>query len=395
MKGAEDSVVLPLDGYKAVDVTQAVAGPTAARLLADFGADVIKVGNPVPAVTDGIIGQLHRGKRTILMDLKSGEGSRLMDDLLRESDVLVTNFTPRSRQRYRIDYDRIRSLNPSLVYCSITAYGESGPWAERRGYENQCNAATGMSWRYGSRFGWTLYQPTPINDADTGILGAFAVAVALYARTQGAPGQKVAASLAQGSTLHQGVHLVSESASSEGGDDAARNEYGMNALYRFYKTSDQWIFLSARYEDLPSLLATALVEESEEASTWRDPGGPLSQTLAARFAHQPAQVWVSRLAEAGISAHPAASIDQAVDYLAGRGAVYFETGLDGKEVARPGIGAWLSETPPRVGPNPGAVGSQAVEILEELGVSDEEMADLARAEVFCLPDRLPQVAVWT
>ena len=390
-----DSVELPLEGYTAVDVTQAVAGPTAARLLADFGADVIKVGNPVPAVTDGIIGQLHRGKRTILMDLRSGAGSRLMDELLRDSDVLVTNFTPKSRERYGIDYQRIHALKPSLVYCTITAYGQTGPWAERRGYENQCNAATGMSWRYGSRFGWTLYQPTPINDADTGILGAFAVAVALYARTQGASGQKVAASLAQGSTLHQAVHLVGEAASPDGGPDVARNEFGMNALYRFYKCSDRWIFLAAQEEDLPALLSAAGAQESADDSSWQDPGGPLSEMLAARFVEQPAEVWVSHLADAGIAAHLAASIDEAVEYLAGRGVVYFETGLDGKEVARPGIGAWLSETPPRVGPNPGAVGSQAVEILEQLGLSDEAIADLARADVVCLPDGLPQVAVWT
>ncbi|CAI7974441.1 hypothetical protein FRAHR75_1370013 [Frankia sp. Hr75.2] len=151
---------------------------------------MIKVGNPVPAVTDGIVGQLHRGKRAVLLDASSAPGARLTAELIRRSDALVTNFTPMSQARYGIDYERVSALNPELVHCSITAYGLSGPWAHRRGYENQCNAATGMSWRYGHRFGWTLYQPTPINDAGTGILGAYAVAVARFARLKGGGGQR-------------------------------------------------------------------------------------------------------------------------------------------------------------------------------------------------------------
>ncbi|MBL7500010.1 CoA transferase [Frankia sp. CNm7] len=382
---------LPLEGYKAIDVSQAVAGPTAARLLADFGADVIKVGNPVPAVTDGIVGQLHRGKRTILLDARSAAGGRLAGDLIQAADLLVTNFTPKSQARYGIDYERASALNPRLVYCSITAYGLTGPWAHRRGYENQCNAATGMSWRYGARFGWTLYQPTPINDADTGILGAYAVAVALYARLRGGGGQKVGASLVQGSTLHQAVYLAAEAQATDAAPDATRNEYGHSALYRFYAAKDRWFFLAARETDLAALLAATGIEPAQVASGHRDPGGALAGLLAARFAGEPADYWVALLAAAGVAAQPAVSIDEAVDYLHRRGVVYFERGVDGKDVARPGIGRWLSETPPRVGANPGAVGSQAVEILTELGVSEPEMKSLASENVVCLPGGLPQL----
>jgi crotonobetainyl-CoA:carnitine CoA-transferase CaiB-like acyl-CoA transferase len=357
------SVTSALELCTVIDVTQAVAGPTATRLLADFGAHVIKVGSPVPAVTDAIVGQLHRGKRTILMDVKSTDGGRLMTDLLRRADVLVTNFTPDSQARYGIDYQRVQLLNSQLVHCSISAYGQSGPWAHRGGYENRCNAATGMSWRYGGRFGWTLYQPTPINDADTGLLGAFAVAVALYARSNGGAGQEVAASLAQGSTLHQGVHLVVEAQSENGGYDAVRNEYGMSALYRVYPAADRWIFLAGRKRDLAAVLDVVGVAGTAEASTWRDPSGPLASTLSRLIARESAGEWIRRLGEAGVTAHVACSIDEAIGYLAGRGLVYFDSGVDGEAVARPGIGDWLSGTPPRVRPNPGAIGSQAVEIL--------------------------------
>jgi crotonobetainyl-CoA:carnitine CoA-transferase CaiB-like acyl-CoA transferase len=384
-------VDLPLEGLRAIDVSQAVAGPTAARLLADFGADVIKIGSTVPAVTDGIVGHLHRGKRTILVNGTSEAGEGLTSDLIGAADLLITNFTPKSQARYGIDYERVQAFNPRLVHCSITAYGAPGPWADRRGYENQCNAATGMSWRYGARFGWTLYQPTPINDASTGILAAFAVAVALYARAEGGSGSKVGASLAQGSTLHQGVYLAIEAQSAGEGPDTVRSEYGLSALYRLYQAEDLWFFLAARGGDLAALLTVTGLAEGGEGPDWRDPAGSVAGRLAARFRGQPAGHWVTRLAGAGIAAHAAVSLDEAIAYLRGRDLVYFERGVDGKDVARPGIGRWLSDTPPRVGANPGPVGSQVAEILAELGISDDEIQRLAAADIVSLPGRLPRL----
>jgi crotonobetainyl-CoA:carnitine CoA-transferase CaiB-like acyl-CoA transferase len=408
---AGGAVAEPLAGVRVIDISQAVAGPTAARLLADFGADVVKVGAAVPAVTDGIVGPLHRGKRTMLVDGRSAAGARLTGELLAGADVLVTNFTPRSQARYGIDDAALRPANPRLVHCSITAYGGPGPWTDRRGYENQCNAATGMSHRYGARFGWTLYQPTPINDAATGILGAFAVAVALYARGSSGPGQRVGASLAQASTLHQATLLTAEAQGQT--PDAGRTEYGTSALSRLYAGSDGWFFLAARDGDLPALLAAtdlagppASAEPSGDVpaggagGSARDPGpgaagdpaGELAGRLAERFGGRPVRHWVERLGAAGIAAHRVATIDEAVEYLAGRGVVYREPGPTGADVPRPGVGRWLSETPPRVRANPGAPGSQVVELLTEHGISAAAIQELADADVVRLPDRLPAVA---
>ncbi len=385
---------LPLEGYKIVDISQAVAAPTAARLLADYGAEVIKVGSTIPAVTDSIVGQLHRGKRTMLMDLGSEEGQRLMGEFFDDSDAFITNLTVDARDRFGLSYERAHEINPDLIYCAVSAYGQSGPWARRRGYENQCNAGTGMSYRYGNRFGWTLYQPTPVIDADTGILAAFGVVAGLYGRSQGGSGMKVASSLAQGSMLHQGAHLTLEAQSSDGGPDAQRNEYGMNALYRFYAASDGWFFVAGRPDDLDALVE--LVGASlEQVESWNDPGGELSATVASHFAGLTLAASLAELASRGITASKAASIDDAVDYLVSRDVVYFEPGVEGEEVSRPGVGRWLSETPPRVGENPGAVGTQVLEILGDLGVTDEQIAELAREEVICLPDALPSIVRWT
>ena len=391
---ADGVLARPLEGFRAIDVSQAVAGPTAARLLSDYGADVVKIGSPVPAVTDGIIGNLHRGKRTILIDVNAPGGRDLLDRLVRESDALVTNFAASSAVRYGLDRETLGAVNSDLVSLSITAYGQSGPWASRRGYENQCNAATGMSWEYGSRFGWTLYQPCPINDAACGILGAIAVVVGLYARLAGGSGQAVTASLAQASTWHQAVSMVRPSDGDLPVDE--RTEYGRTALYRIYSAADRWFFLAGTADEVEHLARACGLDPADPAwSTANEPDGLLAQLLADRFLTEPAASWEAKLAGRRSAALTVATIDEAASYLADRGVVYYEPGVEGDRVPRTGIGAWLSETPPTAGANPGPVGSQALEILEQLGLGRDEVTALGDAGVIRLPDDLPTVELWT
>lgn len=386
----------PLDGYRGIDITQAVAGPTAARLLTDFGADMVKIGSPIPAVTDGIVGHLHNGKRTILMDIRSPEIADLKRKLFGEADVFVTNFSPASAARYGIDVDTLREINPRLVYCAISSFGLTGPWAGRRAYENQNNAATGMSWRYGSQFGWALYQPSPITDAATGVLGAFAAGVALYRRLETGTGQRVGSSLVQASTIQQGVLLASEIRDT-GDWTPSHGEYGLSALYRLYKASDRSFFLVAQPPEMGRVLGVAGVEVSEsELASSREPGGALAVALEARFATAAAAEWVSALTAEGIDAKAVSTIDEAAVYLEKRGVVYFEPGPGGTQIPRPGISsAWLSETSPTRGANPSPIGSQVMEILEEQGLTFEQIIALNGERVICLPDELPRIDLWT
>ncbi len=318
-----------------------MAGPTAARLLADFGAEVTKIGSPVPAVTDGIVGHLHNGKRTILMDIRAPEVAELTHALFGEADVFVTNFSPGSAHRYGIDVETLRARNPRLVYCAISAFGRRGPWAGRRAYENQNGAATGMSWRYGSQFGWPLYQPSPVTDAATGVLGAFAAAVALYRRLDTGTGQEVGSSLVQASTIQQGVLLASEPQGPDGWAPS-HGEYGHSALYRLYRASDRSFFVAARPGDAARLAEAAGAAGVEVAAThttadesWPEPSGALALALEARFATAPAAVWVSALRAAGIDATAVSTIDEAADYLEKRGVVYFEPGRRGRRSPGP------------------------------------------------------------
>jgi crotonobetainyl-CoA:carnitine CoA-transferase CaiB-like acyl-CoA transferase len=392
--GADIDIDRALDGVRIVDMTQAVAGPTASRLLADLGASVVKVASPTPAVTDGIVGHLHRGKQTIVLDTRSDEGHAVLARLVARADALITNFTATAAAKYRMDADRLWSINPDLVYCSISAFGARGPWASRRAYENQCNAATGMSSDYGRRFGWTLYQPSPINDAATGILAAFATLVGVYARTQGAPGHVVATSLAQASTWHQACNLV-RPAGAVMVEDETRSEHGPNALRRRYRALDRWFFLDAMPADRDVFARLGLHVDGDTWASWREPQGPLAAALAAAFAVDDADHWEEQFAAVDVGALTIATIDEAAAYLSRRGAVYYERGLEGARVPRPGIGPWMSATPPRPGPQPGPVGSQAVEVLRDLGYDDDEIDELAARRAVRLPDDLPNVTLRT
>jgi crotonobetainyl-CoA:carnitine CoA-transferase CaiB-like acyl-CoA transferase len=347
-------------------------------------------------VTDGIVGHLHNGKRTILMDLCAPQVEGIKRRLFTDADVLVTNFSPAAAVRHGIDAATVRAVNPRLIHCSISSFGLTGPWAGRRAYENQNNAATGMSWRYGAQFGWPLYQPTPITDAATGVLGAFAVAVALYRRLETGTGQSVGASLVQASTLQQGALLASEVGASTAWKPS-HGEYGLSALYRLYRASDRSFFLVADPGDIPRLVKVSGAPLSASAAGgWEDPAGALARALESRFATAPADWWASALRDEGIAARPVSTIDEAAAFLEQRDVVYFEPGPRGTHLPRPGISSkWLTGTPPKRGPNPSPIGGQAVDVLKEQGLTSEEITMLGNGGVVSLPGELPAVKLLT
>jgi crotonobetainyl-CoA:carnitine CoA-transferase CaiB-like acyl-CoA transferase len=383
----------PLDGVSVVDVTQVVAGPTTGRLLADFGADVVKINNPVPSFTDGIVGHLHRGKRTMLLDVQDPAGRDVLWRLVEDADVYLQNFAMGSSERYGIGYDDVRARKSDIVYVSISAFAYNGPWGGRRGYENQANAATGLSWRYGGPHGWPLYQPHLVNDAGTGVLGAFATGLGLFHRSRTGRGQHVATSLSQSSTLHQAAYLVS---ASDGGETEPRgvNAYGWSAVQRLYKASDSWFFLAVGPDGAGSLAGVEGLEGVDvHARSANDTHGALASALADRFALAPVEAWIERLHAAGIGAQAVDTLETAAEALAERGVVYHEPAPRGGTIATPGVGAWLSATPPRAGADPGPLGSQAEEILGSLGLGERISALRAHGVIRLpsdpVPDRTP------
>lgn len=195
-----------LDGYKVLDFTQALAGPTTTRLMAEMGADIIKVEIPplgdfsraLPLMKDGRSAyyvQQNRGKKSLCVDVKQPEGLEIIKKLLPEIDVLVENYSPGTIGRMGLDYKTVSELNPKLVFCSISAFGQTGPLSNRPGYDNVAQAFSGVTYMIGEPDGSPYLPALGLGDVSTGVHALAAIACALLHRGKTGRGQYLDISL--------------------------------------------------------------------------------------------------------------------------------------------------------------------------------------------------------
>ena len=235
-----------LQGIRVVDLTQVLAGPTATRTLAEFGAEVVKVNNPREEGA-GYRWQVHRyhtdvnrGKRTMLVDLKMREGLDVFWRLVEGADVVMQNFRLGVAERLGIGYEQVKARRPNIVYGSVSFAGYGGPWERVPGYEPNAQAATGMAARMGGEAGPPGPQPFAPNDYATGLLGAFAVGAALFHRQRSGEGQHAQTSLVAAATLLQAALIHTP----EGESSALQRLYRANAQPLVSATalmSDPWV----------------------------------------------------------------------------------------------------------------------------------------------------------
>ncbi|MFZ0217144.1 MAG: CoA transferase, partial [Candidatus Dormiibacterota bacterium] len=183
---------LPLRRIKVLDVATLYAGPFAATLLGDFGADVIKVEHPRgdPLRRHGYSKQGHglwwktlsRNKRTVTLDLSAGEGQEVLRRLVREADVLIENFRPGVMERWGLGYEALAAVNPGLVMLRTTGFGQFGPYANRAGFGTLAESMSGFAAMSGDPNGPPMLPPFGLADGIAGITGAYAVMMALYHR---------------------------------------------------------------------------------------------------------------------------------------------------------------------------------------------------------------------
>jgi crotonobetainyl-CoA:carnitine CoA-transferase CaiB-like acyl-CoA transferase len=367
--GPEPGLAQPLRGIRVLDLGLALAGPTCGRILAEFGADVVKVSGPAYRAA----GYLNRGKESLLLDLGPLAGQEVYWRLVDHADVVLENFSPGTTQRLAIGYDEVRARRPEAVYTAISCYGLGGPWTHWRGWERQGQAVTGIMERTELP---SVLGPYNIVDIGTGILGAFATALALYHRFSTGRGQLASASLAQTATYHQAAFMFDFPGYRPAGP---RGYYalGQGPLQRYYRAADRWFFLGARPEDVPAL--AALTRAPDAAGT----SGPvvgqpvvgqpeLERALEAAFATADAAELIARLAGAGIAAHVVVPVAELMT-----GAVARERGLSvTQEVAgvgrctMPGVSPRLSDTPALVGHPPRRPGEDAGQVLASVGLAD-------------------------
>ncbi len=391
-----------LDGVRVIDLTQVLAGPTAARTLAEFGADVVKINNPREEGA-GYRWQVHRyhtdvnrGKRTILLDLKSPDGLDVFRRLAAGADVVLQNFRPGVADRLGVGFEQVRAIAPSIVYGTVGFLGEGGPWAAAPGYEPNAQAASGMMARMAGTTGIPGMQPYAVNDYATGLLGALGLGLALVHRRRAGAGQHVQTSLAAAATFLQSAYLHDlPSLARKGlGPSLARKGLGQGAvdtvvepvvepegpealgwgpLQRLYRASDAWLFLGAAARDLARLQAVPGLEGIEGVQ-----GHALGEALAKRLAGATAAEWVARLTAAGVGAQAmrsAASLMQD-PWAVAHGLSITHEHETGARVTTIGPPARLSGTPVAPGRPVRLPGRDAGDVLARVGL-EHRLAELA------------------
>jgi crotonobetainyl-CoA:carnitine CoA-transferase CaiB-like acyl-CoA transferase len=193
---------LPLAGLKVVDFCIVIAGPTCGRVLADLGAEVVKIDEAARDFGPYLWLDVNRGKRSIVLDLKKSEAREIAQTLVSSADIVLENFRKGKIDSFGLGYDDLVKLRPELVYASLNCFDREGPWSTRAGWEHNAQAAAGMQWAR-SRDGVPRQVPFPINDYATGCLGALGVVMALVRRETTGLGSHVRASLARSATFVQ------------------------------------------------------------------------------------------------------------------------------------------------------------------------------------------------
>lgn len=347
----------PYDGLRVVDLTQILAGPSSGRLLAEFGADVVKLNAPKRAV--GAHGIVNRGKRSVLLDIEAPEGQQIFWKLIEQADVLVQNFPHGTADRYGIGYEHVRARRPDIVYVSVSCYGYAGPWRSRRGYETQGQAVTGILERAGGDHGPAVLGPYNLLDYGTGVMAAFAAALGIYRRTVDGTGQHIYTSLAQTGTYQQASFLL-DYAGTVWDEPRGPEALGTGQLQRFYRAADGWFFLGASPAQLPDVQTVTGVT------------GVTADELEQRFATEPVVHWVEALTNAGLGAHRVVELDELmVDAWAREhGLSVVQDTDEAGEVTLPGIAVSLSDTPGRLGRAAGRPGADAADVLADIGLAD-------------------------
>jgi len=272
-KSADTDVnnTLPLAGIRVLDLSRVLAGPFCGMMLANLGADVIKVEDKkgdetrmwapfTKNLSDSFIA-VNFNKRGIVVDLKLAEGRQVIERLARSCDVLLENFKTGSMERFGLGYERLRGLNRGLVFVSISAYGPRGPRASYPGYETLLQAYSGIMSFTGMPDGEPVRTGVSFLDLSSGVLAALATVTALYRRKETGEGAKI-----DGSLLQSAVGLMTVQLTPFFQNDVQPRKLGSGHAsatpYQAFKTKDGWILIAAANQNLWEKMAHALQLEA-------------------------------------------------------------------------------------------------------------------------------------
>ena len=379
-----------LSHIKVVDLTSHLSGPYCAMLLADQGADVIKVerkgeGDTLRATPPFLNGESapfmlwNRNKRSIELDLKDPADVEICKKLALNADVMIENYRPGVAARLGLDYETMHKLNPRLVYCSVSGFGQTGPYSPRGGFDLVAQAMSGLMAICGDEDGPPHRLPIAISDTSAGMFAAIGVLTALAGREQTGKGQQVDVSLFE-SAISKCVYEAAYYFATDERPPKLGQQHRGSSPYQVFQTTDGWLVLGGAQQNLWAKSCKVLdceeLMEDPRFITKADRvknNKALVALLQERFSTDTTQAWFDKLDAEGIPAGPVQYHDQVFQdpHVLARDMVV--------EVDHPAAGRQRNiGTPVKLSDTPGGVrrpapmlGEHTAEILAELGAQEK------------------------
>ena len=390
-----------LEGMVVLDATQIMAGPFCTLLLADMGADVIKVehpdggddtrrmGPPFIAGESAAFLAMNRNKRSVALNLKAEDGKDLFRRLARRADVLVENFRPGTMERLGLGYEALREVNPGMIYCSISGFGQTGPYRLRGGFDLVAQGMSGLISSTGHPGGPPTKVGVPISDLNAGIYAAYGILGAYIHRLRTGRGQRIDTSLLEGAiayTFWESAIFFATGKVPEPMGSAHR----LNAPYQVFRTKDGSLSLGAANQATWERLCQAIGRPDLAADPrFRENAGRIEryQELAAIleevFQQDTTANWLSRLEQAGVPAGPIYNLAQVYEdphVRAREMVVELEHPVAGC-VRHIGIPVKLSGTPGCIARPAPTLGQHTDEVLEWLGLDTPAVTRLRESGI--------------
>jgi len=381
-----------LSRVSVVDLTTVRSGPTCTKILADFGADVVRIERPGDAGRDRAYfdqADLHRNKRSAVVNLQDPRGVAIVTALAARADVVVENYRPDVKHRLGVDWETLSAENPRLVYASISGFGQEGPYRDRPGYDQIVQGMSGLMWLTGTEEVAPLRVGIPIGDLLAGYFCALGILVALVEREHSGRGQWVRTSLLEaltGSLSFQAAKYLNTGEV----PPPVGNHHPLTAPMGVYRARDGFLNLAVGNDEMFGRLADVL-GQPDLARDERFARGParvknrraLDEILRGALASRSVMEWVDTLNAAGVACGPIYTLDQvfADPQVRASGLVHEQEHGAYGQVKVLGLPVALSRTPAAVrtpAPEPGA---HTREILSAIGYDAARIDELARAGV--------------